>query len=190
VPLLPPHRAHASWLHITGTTWPSNLQTSVAQVLQEQLGLQPRMEQRTHDLLFSIDIVLDIKGRQVAIEVDGPDHYSRNAVQGAAAREARSGVQLVQWPEPEAARSAAAAATAFALVVGRQQAGAAVGKRLEVLQAGSSRAQHLVLAPTLARRACLRQRGWELAVVPHYEWSVLRCAEHKAQYLRLLLGLQ
>ncbi len=129
------------------------------------LGAPAQMEARTHDLLFSIDIVSEVKGMRVAVEVDGPDHYSRNALP---AGQLGLPGQLVDWAPPGEPVAGAAAAAAAA--------------------AGDEEQQPLVLAPTLARRACLRSRGWQLATVPYFEWQRLAGPGERAAYLLRLLG--
>jgi hypothetical protein len=136
----------------------------------QALGLPARPEARTRDLLFSIDIASEVKGRRVAIEVDGPDHYSRNALSGG---QPGPGALLVDW-SPEG------------LDQGQGQGQGCLGAGAAAGEAGG---QPLVLAATLARRACLRSRGWELVTVPYFEWQRLAAGEERAAYLQRVLGL-
>lgn len=53
----------------------SSVQRYVGMLLAD-MGLQPQMEYVTEDQLFCIDIALNIKGRRVAVEVDGESHFS------------------------------------------------------------------------------------------------------------------
>ncbi|GFR50753.1 hypothetical protein Agub_g13020, partial [Astrephomene gubernaculifera] len=54
---------------------PSRLQAEVVACLR-RLGCQPRCERTTLDGLFSIDTSLVWEGRRVAVEVDGPTHFT------------------------------------------------------------------------------------------------------------------
>eukprot|EP00879_Flechtneria_rotunda_P015883 GHRR01016610.1.p1 GENE.GHRR01016610.1~~GHRR01016610.1.p1 ORF type:complete len:204 (+),score=81.67 GHRR01016610.1:906-1517(+) len=56
----------------------SRFQWDVARVLQEQLCLVVQEEALTNDGLFSIDVAVIWQGRRVAVEVDGPEHYTAN----------------------------------------------------------------------------------------------------------------
>ena len=56
----------------------SSMHREVSESLNE-MGVPHQIEFVTNDGLFSLDIVL--KGRQVAIEVDGPSHFARNKPQ-------------------------------------------------------------------------------------------------------------
>lgn len=68
--------ARAYWVETsTERVSVSNLQREVSQVLT-RMGLPHEMEYMTQDKLFSVDITL--RGRKVAIEVDGPTHFLRN----------------------------------------------------------------------------------------------------------------
>ena len=42
------------------------------------MGFNPIMEYRTADGLFSMDMVILYKGHRIAVEVDGPSHFSAN----------------------------------------------------------------------------------------------------------------
>lgn len=53
----------------------SSFQAEVHSVLAD-MGLQPRMECMTQDRLFSIDMAVTVAGQLVAIEANGPSHYT------------------------------------------------------------------------------------------------------------------
>ncbi|WIA37950.1 hypothetical protein OEZ86_001327 [Tetradesmus obliquus] len=57
---------------------PSRLQAAVAAVLAAGLGLEVQQEALTEDGLFSIDVAVEWKGRRVAVEVDGPAHFTNS----------------------------------------------------------------------------------------------------------------
>jgi hypothetical protein len=73
-PRLPPllaERCHAAFVAAEGR--PSRLQRQVGAALKA-LGHEPREEVRTPQG-YSLDVVVCIEGREVAIEVDGPSHF-------------------------------------------------------------------------------------------------------------------
>ncbi|GAX75036.1 hypothetical protein CEUSTIGMA_g2480.t1 [Chlamydomonas eustigma] len=55
----------------------SDLQREVFAGLKQDLGLMPKMEVKTPDGMFSMDIVVPWRGVQVAVEVNGPQHYTK-----------------------------------------------------------------------------------------------------------------
>lgn len=80
--LLPPDlldEAEAEWRKtVVGHVKQSGTQLAVLAALQ-RLGLQCRAEGFTQDGLFSVDVLVDAEGgRQLAVEVDGPSHFSSN----------------------------------------------------------------------------------------------------------------
>ncbi|GIL62559.1 hypothetical protein Vafri_16756 [Volvox africanus] len=68
--------ARATWQRVSSAaTTVSRLQRDVVACLQ-RLGTNPRCERVTLDGLFSIDTSLEWGGRRVAVEVDGPSHFT------------------------------------------------------------------------------------------------------------------
>ncbi|GLI62275.1 hypothetical protein VaNZ11_004882 [Volvox africanus] len=68
--------ARATWQRVSSAaTTVSRLQRDVVSCLQ-RLGTNPRCERVTLDGLFSIDTSLEWGGRRVAVEVDGPSHFT------------------------------------------------------------------------------------------------------------------
>ncbi|GIL90359.1 hypothetical protein Vretifemale_17996, partial [Volvox reticuliferus] len=68
--------ARATWQRVcSAATTVSRLQRDVVACLQ-RLGTNPRCERVTLDGLFSIDTSLEWGGRRVAVEVDGPSHFT------------------------------------------------------------------------------------------------------------------
>lgn len=71
--------AQSAWtLQSQGQCRVSSTQLSIAHSLKA-LGLAPRLEVPTHDGLFLVDIALSVRGVRVALEVDGPTHFTSNA---------------------------------------------------------------------------------------------------------------
>ena len=73
---------------------PSHLQGRVAAALSV-LGLKPQEEVRTPQG-YSLDIVVDYEGREVAIEVDGPSHFVGHVPTGATSLKRRQ-LRAVGW---------------------------------------------------------------------------------------------
>ena len=71
-------RAERSWAAQVTKTRVSGLQAAVhAEVCR--LGLECELEGKTRDGLFSVDVMVETPtGEQVAVEVDGPTHFTRN----------------------------------------------------------------------------------------------------------------
>lgn len=75
-------RARESWRSGAKQVQVSALQQSVNLSLTA-LGLRPRMESITLDGMFSVDIVVPKwRGKDVALEVNGPYHYARSEANG------------------------------------------------------------------------------------------------------------
>lgn len=68
-------RAEAAWKVGSGKVVISQFHREVSETLTD-MGVPHEIEKVTEDGLFSLDIAL--KGKRVAIEVDGPSHFARN----------------------------------------------------------------------------------------------------------------
>jgi hypothetical protein len=75
-----------------GDASPSKLQRDVVRAL-EALGLQPREEVRTPSG-YSVDAMVAVEGREVAVEVDGPSHFVGRSPTGATRMKRRQLVAL------------------------------------------------------------------------------------------------
>ena len=76
--LLPPalyQAARNSWTASVEATSPSRLQKAVQRALRG-MDLEPQSEVCTEDGLFSVDIMVEVEGRRVGVEVDGPTHFT------------------------------------------------------------------------------------------------------------------
>ena len=67
--------ARNSWVASVGTVTSSELQKAVYRALR-RMDLAPEHEGHTGDGLFSVDVMVEVEGRQVGVEVDGPSHFT------------------------------------------------------------------------------------------------------------------
>lgn len=105
--------ARSAWLRSCQRTTVSPFQRVIFASLQS-LGLSPRLEATTADGLLSIDVVLRWRGVPVAIECNGPHHYTRDgrpmgAMQWKESRLRARGLAVVNiaWHEWQALGAAA-----------------------------------------------------------------------------------
>ena len=95
-PRLPPPLAERCRVAFCATEGnPSQLQRDVTTALAA-LGLKPREEVRTAQG-YSIDAVVHVNGRDVAVEVDGPYHFVGHSPTGATVLKRRQ-LHVAGWP--------------------------------------------------------------------------------------------
>jgi hypothetical protein len=118
------------------------------------MQLQPQLEARTPDGMFSVDIILSYKAVPVALEVMGPEHFSANQVVLPA--EAGAAAQA-QAPLPAGTKGGAAASAPAAAQPPQPP----------------QPPQHVLSGPDLLRLRLLAARGFALAVVSSFELGTL-----------------
>jgi len=69
----------------------------LAQVLKH-MGLNPEMEHITADKLFSVDMVIHLGGYKLAIEANGPSHYTATQPPRLLGNKVRVRAHAWMWP--------------------------------------------------------------------------------------------